>query len=158
MSTRLLALLGRALHVDTPANVFPVAVLFLNVSVYAAAFWLTSPLMRYISKSLNADVVTYGYLQSALAVCQVFSRSVSTVDHWQCAHLSTFALQPVLWAGHRPPWAALCHGAGAGRDRAGISAAGRGHQHPHAVSVPHPHHLHGRWVCCGGFPGEHHHS
>jgi hypothetical protein len=40
----------------------------------AAAFWLTTPLLPYLSKELGADRVTFGYLQSALEAAQIVSR------------------------------------------------------------------------------------
>lgn len=42
----------------------------------AGAFWLTSPMLPYLSKNLGADRVTFGYLQSALQAAQIVSSMV----------------------------------------------------------------------------------
>lgn len=53
---------------------FPVLLLHLNIVVYACAFWLTHPLLPYVSEELGADRVTFGYLQSSLNLAQIISR------------------------------------------------------------------------------------
>jgi hypothetical protein len=54
--------------------VLPVLLLHLNIVVYACAFWLTHPLLPYVSKELGADRVVFGYLQSSLELAQIVSR------------------------------------------------------------------------------------
>ena len=48
--------------------------LHINIVVYACAFWLTHPLLPYLSKELGADRVVFGYLQSSLELAQIVSR------------------------------------------------------------------------------------
>lgn len=55
---------------DVPAALL----LHLNIVIYACAFWLTQPLLPYMTSQLGADRVTFGYLQSCLEIAQVASR------------------------------------------------------------------------------------
>eukprot|EP00045_Choanoeca_perplexa_P015603 m.198211 g.198211 ORF g.198211 m.198211 type:complete len:411 (-) comp17037_c0_seq2:3499-4731(-) len=55
------------------ASMSAATILHINIVIYAAAFWLTSPLLPYLSKELGADRVTFGYLQSALEAAQIIS-------------------------------------------------------------------------------------
>jgi MFS family permease len=38
---------------------------------YAMAFWISQPVLPFISKSLGADAVTFGYLQTAFSAVQM---------------------------------------------------------------------------------------
>lgn len=70
---------------DSDASVLPVLLLHLNIVVYACAFWLTHPLLPYVSKELGADRVVFGYLQSSLELAQIVSRCGSKAvffRHW----------------------------------------------------------------------------
>eukprot|EP00055_Hartaetosiga_balthica_P003149 m.6688 g.6688 ORF g.6688 m.6688 type:complete len:434 (+) comp2634_c0_seq1:54-1355(+) len=65
--------LRKILKVDGVTEVYAATGLHINVFMYALSFWLTQPLLPYMTKELGADRVTFGYLQTCLEVAQVFS-------------------------------------------------------------------------------------
>ncbi|EGD78563.1 hypothetical protein PTSG_12857 [Salpingoeca rosetta] len=62
------------LQVRSSSAVYGAVALHLNVMMYACSFWLTQPLLPYMTARLGVDRITFGYLQSALEVAQIISR------------------------------------------------------------------------------------
>eukprot|EP00392_Amoebophrya_sp_AT5.2_P008697 g8725.t1 len=50
---------------------FALTLLHANIAVYAFAYWVTQPVLPYLSKSLGADAITFGYLQTVTSVMQI---------------------------------------------------------------------------------------
>ncbi|CAD7925791.1 unnamed protein product [Amoebophrya sp. A120] len=50
---------------------FALVLLHGNIVVYAFAYWITQPVLPYLSKSLGADAVTFGYLQTVTNIMQI---------------------------------------------------------------------------------------
>ena len=48
----------------------PFFILHLNIFCYAFAFWMTQPILPFLTKQLGADVVVFGYFQTFFSVAQ----------------------------------------------------------------------------------------
>jgi len=81
--------LGSTSEKDTKA----LLVIHLNLVVYAGAFWLCQPVFPYLSKSLGASTITFGYLQTVFSIAQmigsvVFGRLSDKMGARTCLHLT----------------------------------------------------------------------
>mmetsp|Transcript_24752 Transcript_24752/g.79715 ORF Transcript_24752/g.79715 Transcript_24752/m.79715 type:complete len:423 (-) Transcript_24752:114-1382(-) len=54
-----------------PSQVVPALVVHLNVFFYALCFWLTQPVLPFLSKQLGADAIQLGQLQTTFSVLQL---------------------------------------------------------------------------------------
>ncbi|CAD7965633.1 unnamed protein product [Amoebophrya sp. A25] len=52
-------------------TLLPLVLVHLNIISYAFAYWITQPVLPYLSKSLGADAITFGYLQTVTSVMQI---------------------------------------------------------------------------------------
>ena len=61
-----LHMFARWLGARDAASFWPLLLIHANITIYALTFWMQQPVMPFLSKSLGADAVTFGYLKSTI--------------------------------------------------------------------------------------------
>eukprot|EP00283_Hemiselmis_rufescens_P025123 CAMPEP_0173450078 /NCGR_PEP_ID=MMETSP1357-20121228/43998_1 /TAXON_ID=77926 /ORGANISM="Hemiselmis rufescens, Strain PCC563" /LENGTH=184 /DNA_ID=CAMNT_0014416727 /DNA_START=11 /DNA_END=562 /DNA_ORIENTATION=- len=55
---------------------WPIALVHLNITLYALTFWLTRPVLPFLSTQLGADSVVFGYLQTVFSFVQLLGAPI----------------------------------------------------------------------------------
>mmetsp|Transcript_34657 Transcript_34657/g.81237 ORF Transcript_34657/g.81237 Transcript_34657/m.81237 type:complete len:413 (+) Transcript_34657:56-1294(+) len=59
-----------------PSYAWPLALVHLNITLYALTFWLTRPVMPFLTTQLGADAVVFGYLQTVFSFVQLLGAPI----------------------------------------------------------------------------------
>ncbi|KAJ9465455.1 Tetracycline resistance protein [Diplonema papillatum] len=96
------------LGAEDNAGLLQLATVHANIVLYAFAYWLTQPVLPFLSESLGADLVAFGYLQTVFSIMQLVGGPVfgRVCDAWgpraglvlsQAAAALSYALLGLAW-------------------------------------------------------------